>query len=210
MHSFTSILFFAFVATLALAAPAPRAVSVRSFKVPRIKTENFVRNGKSAMLKSYRKFNFPIPASLGGAGGAGAAGGAGSDGGLAALLGQLLGGDQGSDSGSGSGSGSTGSGTGTGIGAGTGSGTAASSSAAVIATSTAAPFPNATGSTDMGSGSAASSGAAGAAAATGTSSGETGTVTNTPEQGASEYISPVVIGGQTLNLVSTSYRGAIW
>lgn len=208
MHSFTSILFFAFVATLALAAPAPRAVSVRSFKVPRIKTENFVRNGKSAMLKSYRKFNFPIPASLGGAGGAGAAGGAGSDGGLAALLGQLLGGDQGSDSGSGSGS--TGSGTGTGIGAGTGSGTAASSSAAVIATSTAAPFPNATGSTDMGSGSAASSGAAGAAAATGTSSGETGTVTNTPEQGASEYISPVVIGGQTLNLVSTSYRGAIW
>lgn len=67
MPSFTHLLLFTILVTLALSAPAPSAPQKRgqTFKVKRVANPNFVRrDGAAALIKAYRKFGMPLPTEL--------------------------------------------------------------------------------------------------------------------------------------------------
>lgn len=199
MHSFIAFISFAFLATLALAAPTPRTHKTKfgthSFVVPRFRREEFVRNGKTAMAKAYRKFNWPMPGQGDGLQDA------------ASILGQLFGEASGSNEGSDSNpftvSIITIAPTATAAPTATSTSTLEffSSSTSSTSSSTSAAATSSGSNYQDNTNAAAESSSAAAAAANG-GPGETGTTVATPAEGDSEYISPVTIGGQTLNLVS--------
>ena len=65
MHSVTSILLFAVLATLALAAPTQkRNLNKRSFSVPRIRQQSYVRNPARAIAHAYHKHGWQSPFDL--------------------------------------------------------------------------------------------------------------------------------------------------
>ncbi|GAB7355937.1 hypothetical protein MBLNU459_g6575t1 [Dothideomycetes sp. NU459] len=148
MHS---ALFFANLATIALAAPTPERPTTRSFTVPRVRNNDFVRDPASAMAKVYHKYgwgNFTL------------------DFGPDLPVGPAFGGSTTSTSTS----------------------TTEDSSSAVATSEESAAT----------TGSSSSSGS------------ETGTVTATPADNGAEYLCPVQIGGQTLNLDFDTGSADLW
>jgi hypothetical protein len=183
--------------TFVLAAPAPHApIQKRRFKVERIANPNYVRKagaGTRALVKAYRKYSVPLPEGLLDAMNAakGGQGGAAADDadGLNALTNALNGllGD--------------GAATGTGAGANTQTGKKNGKGSAKPTGAAAAAGAKSTGS--------AGTGATTGAAATNGSTGA-GKVTATPESGDVEYLSPVTIGGQTINMDFDSGSSDLW
>lgn len=220
MHSIIqiqSLLLLALI-TFAIAAPATHNhVQKRSFKVARQPNPNFKGRtpgaGTRALVKAYRKFSVPLPpglldamnaASAGAAGaGAGAAGGVKEDaGGLDALLGLL---------------GDLGNGQDQPAAASAGADPKATKSAAPAATKSAkakSAAPKATATKSAAGVNAPSAvpapvkGNSTAAATNGTKN--AGVVVNTPLNGDTEYISPVTIGGQTINMDFDSGSSDLW
>jgi len=188
MPSYSSILLLASLASSALAAPAeaPQA-SGSSFTVPRVQNPNHNRNGTHAIAKAYRKYGFSKTAfSPEGWQGHHHGGWSGS------------GPDAGPDSGNHSAPAQA---------SGSGSGFVPTTFAtAASAPATAAPDATVTDANDAAA-RRHSSTVATIPVATATnapssgSSGSSGVVSATGENGDSEYVSPVSIGGQTFNLV---------
>jgi Eukaryotic aspartyl protease len=198
--------------TFVLAAPSPhQPPQKRSFMVERVPNPNFKRHpnhkrsvgaGTRALLKAYRKYGIPPPAMLDAmrAAGAGAAstvsvakGNEKAGGGVAAELEGLLGGL------TGAGAGNADAKAGDAAAAG-GNANAKSSTAATKASKTAsAGTAKSTGSTGASGASSNSTAAAG-----------TGLVAATPEQGDVEYLAPISIGGQTMNMDFDSGSSDLW
>lgn len=186
MHNLYSFVVLAVLATLALAAPTPERITKRSFTVPRIRNPAYVRDPAQAMARAYRKFGW----------------------------GDLLGSDSifglgsGEQGGSGQGASSTSSAT-TSVASSSNnsdsednsgsSESSATSSSAAAATSTTAPFSNSTATS-----------AASAAANSTSSTGETGTVAAKPAESGAEYISPISVGGQSLNMDFDTGSADLW
>lgn len=152
-----------------LVAAAPSQIQKRSFKVPRVKNENFKgHNGPRQLLKAYRKYSMPIPA---------------------ALLDSIRNGH--------------------------GSAASEAEDVTVSAVQTKAKGKG-RGRKGKGAGNAGNSGSAGNAGNAGNTTTSTnstagvGLVTATPETNDVEYLSPVNIGGQTLNLDFDSGSSDLW
>jgi hypothetical protein len=190
--------------TFVLAAPSPHhPPQKRSFIVERVPNPNFKRHpdhkravgaGTRALVKAYRKFGIPLPETLDAMHAAAgsdtertavadkAAGGGG--GGIAAeiegLLSGLTGGAKAGNANAASGN----------SGAAGGTGTKASHTAS-------AGLPKSTG-------------GGAATGASNTTAAGSGTVAATPEQGDVEYLAPISIGGQTMNMDFDSGSSDLW
>ena len=200
--------------TFVLAAPSPHnPPQKRSFKVERVPNPNFKRHpnhkrsvgaGTRALLKAYRKFGIPPGPVLEAmrAAGAGAASPVSAvsekaaGGGLAAELEGLLGDLLGAGAGAGAGNAAAG---------GNANGNAKSSTAAKASKTASAGTAKSTGSTGA-SGPSSNSTTTNSTA----SAGVVGIVTATPEQGDVEYLSPISIGGQTINMDFDSGSSDLW
>jgi hypothetical protein len=234
MHSllFKIVLLFGLVASLASAAPSrlestePAKIQKRgTFKVERVRNFAFRgHNGPKQLIKSYRKFGIPIPAGLldgiaAAAGLGGATGGAkkGKQGGDATATqaaaapaaqasgARASGGAARASGGAARASGAAGEGS---AAKPTGAAGAASAAGGSRATASAAGARASSGAGGAGTGAGASSGAAKGNGTAG--AGKTGLVTATPEPGDVEYLSPVKIGGQTINLDFDSGSSDLW
>ena len=197
--------------SFALAAPSPyHPVQKRSFVVERVPNPNFKRHpnhkravgaGTRALLKAHRKYQIPhalldAMRAAGSAGGTTAgsvstvenkAGGGGLDAGLAALEGALSGL--------------------TGAAGGNANANAAPTASAKAAKTTSATGAKSTGT--LGTGSTNSSIPASTNSSISATAGS-GLVAATPEQGDVEYLAPINIGGQTMNMDFDSGSSDLW
>lgn len=198
--------------TFVLAAPSPHhPPQKRSFVVERVPNPNFKRHpnhkravgaGTRALMKAYRKYGIPLPETLDAMHAAAgsstgktavedkAAGGGG--GGIAAEIEGLLSGLTGGGN-AGAANAATGN-----AGAPAGSANAKSSPAA------------GTGKTATHTASAGLAKSTGGSAATSNSTAGSGVVAATPEQGDVEYLAPISIGGQTMNMDFDSGSSDLW
>lgn len=185
MHSFVrAFLFLGLLA--ALVSAAPRSIQKRSFKVERVKNANFKgHNGPRELLKAYQKYSMPVPSALLDAirNGKKPAAKTESVETKDAITIKVNGNGRGrKSSGTTRHKGGKKGGKGTGAATGTNNGT-----------------QPATG--DNGATTGTSNSTAGAGV---------GLVTATPESGDVEYLAPVQIGGQTLNLDFDSGSSDLW
>jgi hypothetical protein len=183
----TSFLLFALI-TFSLAAPSTPAkhVEKRSFKVERIPNPKYKGRtagaGTRALIKAHRKYNVALPPGLLDAMNAANAGGAGGGGGGA--VGDVVSSLEAALADAGI------------EGATPAKAASSASKAPAKATSSKAAAPKSTGT---------------AGAATNSTLGPgTGVVTNTPEQGDVEYLSPISIGGQTIVMDFDSGSSDLW
>jgi hypothetical protein len=186
----TSFLLFALI-TFSLAAPSTPAkhVEKRSFKVERIPNPKYkgrtVGAGTRALIKAHRKYRVPLPAGLleaMNAANAGGGGGAGGAGGGA--LGDVVSTLESALADAGI------------DGATPAKAASSASKAPAKATSSKAAAPKSTGTAGASTNSTLGAG--------------TGVVTNTPEQGDVEYLSPISIGGQTIVMDFDSGSSDLW
>ncbi|TVY34324.1 Aspartic protease [Lachnellula occidentalis] len=189
MHSLLQTLFLFAIVTLALAAPAPERhapIQKRSFKVERIPNPQFKRTpgaGTRALIKAHRKYLIPLPPGLADAM-AQAQGSGGAAAGTADALTNSLADITGELAANGK----------------------PKKGKAKGSKSASAAVPQATGAA---SASASTSNSTAAAAATNGTAGS-GKVTATPETGDTEFLSPVNIGGQTMNMDFDSGSSDLW
>jgi hypothetical protein len=202
--------------TFVLAAPSPHhPPQKRSFIVERVPNPNFKRHpnhkravgaGTRALLKAYRKFGIPRPETLDAMhAAAGSAKGvsavsekAGGGGGIAEELAGLLSaltGDAGGNTNAANGN------------AGAGTNTAGGNANAKSSTASAARKASKTAS--AGTAKSTGTGATGASSNS-TASAGSGVVASTPEQGDVEYLAPISIGGQTMNMDFDSGSSDLW
>jgi Eukaryotic aspartyl protease len=199
--------------TFALAAPSPHhPPQKRSFIVERVPNPNFKRHpnhkrsvgaGTRALVKAYRKFGVPLPATLdamhaamGSTTGTVSAVSEKAGGGIAGELAGLLSGLTGAAGGNADAkAGDAGAAGGNANANAKSSTTAATKASKTASAGTAKP----TGSTGTGAASTNSTAGAG-----------TGVVAATPEQGDVEYLAPISIGGQTMNMDFDSGSSDLW
>ncbi|RKU39905.1 hypothetical protein DL546_001146 [Coniochaeta pulveracea] len=184
MHSFVrAFLFLGLLA--ALVSAAPRSIQKRSFKVERVKNVNFKgHDGPKELLKAYQKYSMPVPASLLDAirNGNKPAAKTESVETKGDITIKVTGGRGRKANGATKHKGGKKGGKGTGAGTGTSNST-----------------QPATGNSGATTGTGNDTAAAGV-----------GLVTATPESGDVEYLAPVQIGGQTLNLDFDSGSSDLW